>query len=168
LLVADDAGDMAGSATPVVGPAFPREVPPLGGEGSVLGADGAPLPPLAVDELAAGVESLVGNGIDGDEVLDSVVLLVAVDVVDLVSWWDGSEVLLPNNVMGEPLPSADVAAEIALARDVETVCASWLRSGLSHPSGFTVLQLQYNSAKLSLMVGSRSRLSLFGMMKKRE
>lgn len=110
----------------------------------------------------------MGDGIDGDEVFDSVVLLVAVDVVDLVPFGDGSEVLLPNNVMLESGPSIDGAAEVSLARDVEAVCASWLRSGLCHDSGFTVLQLQYRSLTLAGSVGSRSCLSLLGTTKKRE
>ncbi len=51
-LVMDDAGDMAGSASTVERPAFLREVPPLPVERPIEGADGAPLPPLAVEELA--------------------------------------------------------------------------------------------------------------------
>ncbi len=84
------------------------------------------------------MEPLVGDGIDGDEVLDSVVELVAVDVMDLVSWGDGSEVLLPNNVVLEPDSPFVPAPEVAFRRDVIAVRSSWFRSCSSHRSGFTV------------------------------
>jgi hypothetical protein len=155
---------VAGTASAVERPAFLREVPPLEVEGSIEGADGASLPPLAVDELAPGMESLMGDGIDGDEVLDSVVELVSIDVVDLVSWGDSSEVLLPNNVVLESLSAFVLAPEIALSRDAVAVWSGWFRSCLSHRSGFTVLQVQYSRSSPR----SRSERSLFGTMKKRE
>jgi hypothetical protein len=163
----DDSGDVAGSASPVERPAFLGEVPPLVGEDSVELADRAPFPPLTVDELATGVEPLMGDGIDGLEIGDSVVELVAVDVVDLLSGWDGSEVLLPGNVVLVSESAFVVPSEIALAGDVIAVCSGGLWSCLSHDSGFTVLQLQY-TALVPRTTGSLSARSALGMMKKRE
>jgi hypothetical protein len=47
------------------------------------------------------VDALVGDGVNEVEVVESVVLLVVVDVVNLEPVRDGSVGSFPNNVMGE-------------------------------------------------------------------
>ena len=105
----------------------------------------------------------MGDGIDGDEVADPVVLLVAVDVVDLVPWWDGSSLSLPNSVVLEAEPSPVVAPEVALRRDVLPIGTGCPRTGLTHDSGLTVSQYTRSSTS-----GSLSPLSALGTKKKRE
>jgi hypothetical protein len=50
-----------------------------------------------------GVESLVRDRIDEFEVFDSVVLLVAVSVVDLEAFWDCTLLSFPDEIVDESL-----------------------------------------------------------------
>jgi hypothetical protein len=131
----DDDPNVAGSAPAVERPALGAEIPVDGAHRPELTADPAGLPPLAVSEFAPGVESFVGERIDEDEVDESVVLLVAVRVVDLVSGGDGSVGRLPGDDVPE-LESIGVSgrmsSEIALAGDVLAIRSLGLRSALSH------------------------------------
>jgi hypothetical protein len=131
----DHLADVAGSAPSVEGPAFSGEVPPFLGDGSKESADSAGLPPNPIDKLAPGVDSLVTDGIDEEEVVERVVRLVPVDVMDLVSVRDWPVDGLPSadvselelGVVGRVFPS-----EIALTGDVLAVGSLGLRSALSH------------------------------------
>jgi hypothetical protein len=126
--------DVAGSASAVERPPFLREVPPLGLEGSKELADGARLPPNPIDKLAPGVDSLVGCGVNEEEVGEGVVLLVSVDVVDLVALGDWPVSGFPSEDVAElePLSSAGGASEVALSGDEESVSSLGLGAGLSH------------------------------------
>jgi hypothetical protein len=129
----DHLADVAGSAPSVEGPSFSREVPPLLGDGSEESADSAGLPPNPIDKLASGVDSLVTDGIDEEEVGEAVVGLVPVDVVDLVALGDRPVDGLPGADVAELESSASVvSSEIALTGDVLAVWSLGLRSPLSH------------------------------------
>jgi len=131
----DNDADVARAASSVERPALGTEIPVGGSHRLDLSADSARLPPLAVSELAAGVDALVGDGIDEEEVGESVVLLVTVDVVDLVAVGDGSVDGLPGDDVPELEPVGVIgapSAEIALAGDVLSVWSLGLRSALSH------------------------------------
>jgi hypothetical protein len=53
-----------------------------------------------------GVESLVRDRIDEFEVFDSVVLLIAVSVVDLEAFWDRASLSFPDEIVDESLSLA--------------------------------------------------------------
>ena len=161
----DDSLDMAGPTSSVEGPAFGAEVV-VGVDGLLLSADAAGLVPTPVSELAAGVDALVGGGVHESEVGEPVVLLVAVDVVDLVAGSDGSVRSLPCDDMGQSKPSVEGASEVALGCDVEAIWSGWLRPSLSHVPSLAVSQVQYGV--MSGTSGSLSDRELFGTKKKRE
>jgi hypothetical protein len=131
----DHLADVAGAAPSVEGPSFSGEVPPFLSDGAEKLADGAGLPPKPIDKLAPGVDSLVTDGINKEEVGEAVVGLVPVDVVDLVSVWDWPVDGFPGADVSE-LEAVGVAgglaSEITLAGDVLAVGSLGLWSALSH------------------------------------
>jgi hypothetical protein len=97
----DDFADVALAAASVLRPSLDAEVEVLGVQREGSPAELARLPPLAVSEFAPGVEPLVSGRIDEEEVAESVVLLVPVDVVDLIAVGDGSVDGLPGDDVAE-------------------------------------------------------------------
>jgi hypothetical protein len=74
----------------------------------------------------------MGRGVDEEEVSESVVLLVAVDVMDLVSVGNRTVFRLPDDDVSESMSASDLASEVSLAGDVVAVGSFRLRSGLCH------------------------------------
>jgi hypothetical protein len=126
----------------------------LEGDGLVFAADAAGLPPDAISDLASRVDALVLGGVDESKVPDVVVGLVSVDVVYLMSGWDGSVVLLPDDVVLHPKPPSVGASAVALRGEVRGVHASSLTASHVH--------------RIPGITGSRSERLALGMRKKRE
>jgi hypothetical protein len=123
---------VTGPASSVERPPFTTEIPVGDPHRLEFSADTAGLPPLSVSELAPGVDALVGDGVDEEEVVEGVVLLVAVDVVDLEAFGLGTVDGFPGCDVSELESSVHVASEIALAGDVLSIRSASLWSSLSH------------------------------------
>ena len=78
------------------------------------------------------MDALVGEGIDEEEVCEPVILLVAVEMVDLVAVRLGAVLGFPCCNVAEGESSADVASEVAASGDVLSICPTSLWSSLSH------------------------------------
>jgi len=100
-----DSADVAGSASPVQGPAFAADVPVLGADRLEVPADAARLPPHATTKLAAAMQPLVCGRVDRFQIPDRVVELIAVSMVDLNPGRDRSVVGLPHEHMLESEPA---------------------------------------------------------------
>jgi hypothetical protein len=142
LLGSDDLSDVAGTATPIERVAVWGEVPVVGSDGLELAADAARLPPAVAAQLASGMDALVLGGTDEAEVVQSVVLLVSVDVMDLEPSGDAPVDALPDGDMGEAEPSVNVAPEVARPRDVEAVWPFRLWTAFTHAGKIGASQSQ--------------------------
>jgi hypothetical protein len=114
LLGLDDDSDVAGSASPVSNPSLAGEVEMLGVCWLPLSADVAPALPSVPLSIMRRVESLVGERVNESEVLDSVVLLVSVDVVDVESLGDWSVLLLPDPIVDVSESPSELGTVVSL------------------------------------------------------
>tara|TARA_Y100000310_G_scaffold301027_1_gene337137 strand:+ start:143 stop:682 length:540 start_codon:yes stop_codon:yes gene_type:complete len=159
-LAFDDDPDVAWAASPIEGPALFAEVPVCRSDRLEPATASARLPPDTVAEFAAAVEPLVGDLVNEEEVLDSIVEGVPVDVVDIVPCRDRpTVVLLPGPSVGHDEPSPPI--DPVVSGPVDTPFAEvvlWLRSSLSHAcSG-----LHEHNMFSAVNPASRSDLDAFG------
>jgi hypothetical protein len=101
---------MAGSTSAVEWISLLADIPVRGVDWTEPTTDRTLFEPLSVSPFAAAVDALVVGRGSEFKVLDAVVLLVFVEVVDLVSVWDGTVILLPDNDVLHSHSSAEVAA----------------------------------------------------------
>ena len=100
------------------------EIPVLFGDRLELAAGAARLPPDVVDELAPAVNPLVGEGVNKLKILDSVILLIAVLVVDKESLGHRTVMLPPDTPMLKHIsrPTPDITLLSDVTSSVLSLC----------------------------------------------
>jgi hypothetical protein len=162
LLRLDDRRDVARATAPVRRPPLAAEIPIGDANRLENSAVAAGLEPDSASKLAAGVDSLVGDGVDELQVADTVVELVFVDVVDLVSVGDLSPVvLLPDPSVGHDEPTTPVDAQVAIfGYTAVSEIVVWFWSALAH--AFSSSGLHEHNMFSTVKPASRSDRDAFG------
>ena len=141
LLGADHSGDVASTTTPIKRPSLSGHIEVPRSEWKETPANLTGLVPFSGDELASTVQPLVFCRSDELDIPDAVVLLVAVDVVEVVPFGDRAELPFPDFDVLQDEPPTVEPSQIPGSGDVVSVGASWLRSSLTHEHSLTVSQL---------------------------
>ena len=113
------------------------EIPVLFGDRLELAAGAARLPPDVVDELAPAVNPLVGEGVNKLKILDSVILLIAVLVVDKESLWHRTMMLSPDTTMLKGAVNSDITF---LSDASSSVLSAFHRSVTSWPIVYLIVR----------------------------
>jgi hypothetical protein len=80
-----------------------------------------PLPPHAVNKFAAAMNTVMRQRIDKFEILDAVILLIAVPMMDVMAVGDRAVMLFPDN----PMYSLSIAGDVSLFIPVPHFYPHW-------------------------------------------